>query len=96
VSVWFIIGLAALTYGSRALALVAMPEPPSRLRIILDRMPAPLFAALAATSLFDEGRLVDERTLVATIGAVLLAPTRSLLFPLIGGLAGYGLATVIL
>jgi branched-subunit amino acid transport protein len=96
VSFWLIVGLAALTYGSRALALVAKPEPPAKLRIILDRMPAPVFAALAATSLFDEGRLVDERTLVATAGAVLLAPTRSILLTLIGGLAGYGLATFVL
>ena len=93
-SVWLIVGIAVLTYGSRALALVAMPDPPAWLRTILDRIPAPLFAALAAMSLFDDGSLVDARTLVATVGALLLAPTRSLLFVLIGGLAGYALATL--
>ena len=91
-----VVGLALLTYGSRALALVAMPDPPPRLRAILDRMPTPLFAALAATALFDEGELVDERTLIATAGAVLLAPTRSLLLVLIGGLSAYGLAELLL
>ena len=95
VSIWLIIGVALLTYGSRALALVAMPEPPARLKAILDRVPAPLFAGLAAASLFDEGDLVDERTLVATLGALLLTPTRSLLGVLVGGLAAYGIAELI-
>ena len=93
-SIWFIVGIAALTYGSRALALVAMPHPPEWIRTVLDRIPAPLFAALAAMSLFDDGALVDARTLIATLGALLLAPTRSLLFVLMGGLAGYAVATL--
>ena len=85
-----------MTYGSRALALVAMPEPSPGFREILDRVPAPLFAALAATSLFDDGQVVDERTLLATLGAVVLAPTRSLLWVLVGGLGAYGLGALIL
>lgn len=95
-SVWLVLVVALLTYGSRALALVAMPEPSARFREILDRVPAPLFAALAATSLFEGGRLVDERTLLATLGAAALAPTRSLLWVLVGGLSFYGLGAVIL
>ena len=95
-SIWLIVVLAAMTYGSRALALVAMPEPSPRFKEILDRMPAPLFAALAATSLFDDGRLVDARTLLATLGAVALAPTRSLLWVLLGGLGAYALSALVL
>ncbi|HJR44318.1 MAG TPA: AzlD domain-containing protein [Actinomycetota bacterium] len=95
-SVWLIVGIAALTYGSRALALVFMREPREGPRKLLDRMPAPLFAGLAATSLFQDGTLVDERTLVATAGALVLTPTRSLLAVLLGGFAGYVLALLVL
>jgi branched-subunit amino acid transport protein len=94
VSVWLIVVIAVMTYGSRALALVAMPDLPERSRAILDRVPAPLFAALAAMSLFGDGNLVEARTLVATAGAVLVSPTRSLLLVLIGGLAGYVVGTI--
>ena len=93
-SLWLIGGIALLTYGSRALALVAMPDPPQRLRTILDRIPAPLFAALASMSLFQDGQVVDARTLAAAAGAVLLAPTRSLLIVLLGGVAGYLVAAI--
>lgn len=94
-SLWVIGAIALLTYGSRALALVAMPDPPPAIRRILDRIPAPLFAALAAVSLIDAGELVDARTLVATAGALLLTPSRSLLWVLLGGLGGYALATLL-
>ncbi len=94
-SIWLIVFLAFLTYASRALALVVMPEPSARFKQILDRMPAPLFAGLGATALFDEGALVDERTLIATLGAVALTPSRSLLLVLLGGLGAYGLATLL-
>ncbi len=94
-SLWLIGAIAVLTYGSRALALVAMPDPPPALRRILDRIPTPLFGALAAVSLIDEGDLVDAPTLVATAGALLLTPTRSLLWVLVGGLGAYALATLV-
>jgi branched-subunit amino acid transport protein len=94
-SLWLIGAIAVLTYGSRALALVAMPDPPETVRKILDRIPTPLFAALATVSLLDGGELADERTLVATAGALLLTPTRSLLWVLLGGLGGYALAALL-
>lgn len=94
-SIWWILAFAVLTYASRALALVLMPQPSPRLRTILDRIPAPLFAALAAMSLFDGGQLKDSRTLLATLFATAMAPTRSLLVVLIGGVAGYSLALLI-
>ena len=95
-NLWLVVAIAALTYASRALALVAMPQPSTRFRTILDRVPAPLFAALAAISLFDGGELADARTLVATAGAILFVATRSLLWVLVGGVLGYGLATLLL
>ena len=91
-SLWLIVGIGVFTYGSRAVALVFMPEPSRRMRVILDRIPGPLFAALAAVSLFDDGSLADPRTLAATAGAIALAWTRSLLLVLLGGPLGYGAA----
>jgi branched-subunit amino acid transport protein len=90
-----IAALAVLTYGSRALALVFMPHPPVRARVILDRIPAPLFAALAVTSLIEDGELVDLETLCAAAGAFIVTPTRSLLWVLVGGVAGYALGALL-
>ena len=95
-SLWLVLVIALLTYASRAAALVAMPEPSARVRAILDRIPAPLFAALAATALFEDGAVAEPQTLVAALGAVLLAPTRSLLWVLVGGIAAYAVAAAVL
>lgn len=82
--------IALMTYGSRALALVLMPKPIPRVRAVLDRIPAPLFASIAALSLIEDGAVAPAETLIAAAGALLLTPTRSLLWVLAGGLAGYG------
>lgn len=95
-SLWLIGAIALLTFASRALPLVAMPDPSPELKRILDRIPAPLFAALAAISLFENGQLVEGSTLGAVVGALALTPTRSLLWILLGGLGGFGVASVIL
>ena len=95
-SFWLIAGIAVMTYGSRALDLVLMPDPSPYLRSILDRIPAPLFAALAAVSLFEGGAIADTHTLMATAGAVVLTWTRSLLLILLGGLVGYGAAVLLI
>lgn len=86
--------LALMTYGSRALALVLMPDPPQRMRVVLDRIPAPLFASLAALSLVDGGSVAPAPTLMAAAGALVLTHTRSLLWVLAGGLAGYALGVL--
>ncbi|HEX2031439.1 MAG TPA: hypothetical protein VHL78_08575 [Actinomycetota bacterium] len=52
-SIWLLLALAVLTYGSRAAPLVLLPRPGETFRRLLDRVPAPLFAGLAAVSLFD-------------------------------------------
>lgn len=95
-TVLLVIGIAALTYASRALALVVMPDPPPRLRAVLDRIPAPLFASLAALSLFDGRDLAPGATLFAAAGALVATPTRSMLWVLAGGLLGYAAGVVLL
>ena len=47
--------IAAITYGTRALALAILPPMPPRLARVLERMPAPLFAGLAAQALVGPG-----------------------------------------
>ena len=89
--------LAAITYASRALALVFMPTPPPSIERFLDRIPAPLFAGLAALSLIDEaGRIADTEVLTAAVGALAATRTKSLLWVLVGGLAGYALGALLL
>lgn len=88
-SVGLILVIALLTYASRAFALVLMPQPPARMRLVLDRLPAPLFASLAAISLVPEGGAPEPTVVAAALGALAATPTRSLLWVLAGGFAGY-------
>jgi hypothetical protein len=56
-----------------------------------------LFAGLAALSLVGPGgNLADGSVLFATAGALIAAPSGSLLVVLVAGLAGYWLARVVL
>ena len=87
--------IALLTYASRALALILMPDPPDRVRIVLDRIPAPLFASLAMTALIEDGALAGPETLCATLGALAATPARSLLWVLVGGMTGYALGMLV-
>jgi branched-subunit amino acid transport protein len=95
-SIGLIAAIALLTYGSRAIALVLMPDPPARIQAVLDRIPAPLFAALAATSLIADGAFVEVSTLTAALFALAASPTRSLLWVLIAGVAGYAVGALII
>ena len=90
-----IAAIACMTYASRALAVVLMPQPTAPVRAVLERIPAPLFASLAALLLFDSGALARTTTLLAAAGAVLVSPTRSLLVVLMAGLAGYALGALL-
>jgi hypothetical protein len=87
--------IAFMTYASRAVAVVLMPRPTARVRAVLDRIPAPLFASLAALSLFDGGAPARTTTLFAAAGALLASPTRSLLAVLGAGLAGYAIGVLL-
>jgi branched-subunit amino acid transport protein len=89
-SLELIVALAVMTYGSRALALVALPPLPPPVAAFLDRMPPALFAGLAAQALIlPGGSLVGPAVLGAAVGALLAAPLRSLPVCLAAGLAGY-------
>ncbi len=94
-SVGLIVVISLLTYASRAGSLVFMPEPSPRVRAILDRIPAPLFAALAATALVEGGAPAEATTLLAAACGLAATPTRSILWVLLAGLAGYGAGTVV-
>lgn len=96
-SLTLILVLAVLTYASRAAVLVILPPPPPRFAAFLDRMPAPLFASLAALALVGEdGGLVAPATLGALGGAVLAAATRSMPLILLAGMVGYGVVAVLM
>jgi branched-subunit amino acid transport protein len=82
--------LAAITYGSRALAMAAMPQVPARARLFLDRVPPALFAGLAAHSVsLPGGGLMGPEVLAGAAGAIVVAPLRSLPLCLAAGVAAY-------
>ena len=88
--------IALMTYGSRAVALVLLPRPGTRIEAMLARMPAPIFGGLAiATLMTGDGSFVSGPILWAAFGALLVSPARSLLFCLAGGAAGYGLGALL-
>ena len=91
-----LVALAGITYVSRAAALVFMPSPPPRLERFLNRIPAPLFASLAAVSLIDSsGDFAPPAVICAAAGALVMSPRKSLLAALLGGLAGYALGEIV-
>jgi len=91
-----IVVLAAMTYGSRAAALVFLPRLPDGVRAVIDRMPPALFAGLAVHSIVAPGGvLADGATLAGAMAAVVVAPLRSLLICLVAGVAAYLVWTVL-
>ena len=82
--------IALVTYASRAVAVVFLPPPRGRFAAVLARMPAPIFASLAALTLITgERALAPTPVLCAAAGALLVSPRRSLALALVAGLAGY-------
>lgn len=82
--------IALVTYASRAAAFVLLPRPSGRFGAVLGRMPAPLFASLAALTLVTDDRSLAGGPIVcAAAGALALSPKRSLPLCLVGGLLGY-------
>jgi branched-subunit amino acid transport protein len=85
-----ILVLGAITYASRAAGLALLPRARGRLEEILERLPAPIFAALAVVALVDDsGALISVRALVAVGFALVATPTRSLPVIFGAGLVGY-------
>jgi branched-subunit amino acid transport protein len=90
------VAIAAITYGSRLAAMVALPRPSGRVEATLARVPAAIFASLATLSLITPERTVVEApVLLAALGAVLVAPGRSFALCLVAGLAGYVVGEVL-
>jgi hypothetical protein len=88
--------VALLTYASRAAALALLPRPGGRFEAALGRMPAPIFASLAALTLVSEDRsLAGGPILCAALGALVMSPKRSLPRCLIGGVAGYAVGALL-
>ncbi|MDQ3937601.1 MAG: AzlD domain-containing protein [Chloroflexota bacterium] len=88
-----LLAIAALTYGSRALALAFLPPLPARLRVLVDRVPPALFAGLAVSGLVNPAaELAPGHVIAAAVGALVVAPLRSLPVCLLAGLAAYALA----
>jgi branched-subunit amino acid transport protein len=90
VSPELILVVAAITYGSRALALAFLPPLPPRLARLFDRMPAPLFAGLAAQALVGPGgQVAAPDVLAAAGGAIVVSPLRSVPACLVAGLVAW-------
>ena len=89
--------VAAVTVGSRVAATALLPTPRGRLAELIGRLPAPLFAAMAALSLVrSESGSTDPALLVAISCALVSTWWRSLLLTVVAGLAGYVLGDLLL
>lgn len=85
-----IITVAAITYLSRAAAVVLFPSARGYLLALVGRIPAPLFASLAVFALVgDDVVLPEASTIAAVIAGLLVAPKRSLGLTLAAGIAGF-------
>ena len=94
-TLWLIAALAALTYLSRVASLVLFPEASPRLEGVVARVPGPLFAGFAASSLIAApGDPAAAETFAAVLVAAAVATrARSLLLILAAGLGGYAVVT---
>lgn len=80
--------VAVITVGSRIIATAVLPPPNGATAEIVRRLPAPLFAAMAALSLVGSNHR-GAPVLVAAAAAVAVAGRRSLLVVVLAGLIGY-------
>ena len=91
-----VLAVAAVTVGSRILASAVLPPPAGVAAAVTTRLPAPLFAALAALSAVDAGRGGGQLPVAVAVGFALLStPRRSLLLTLCAGVAGFATATAL-
>lgn len=87
-----ILMVAAITYLSRAAAVVFLPAAKGDVLAFVTRIPAPLFAALAVFALVGDGESLPEPSmLVAVAAALLVSPKRSLGLTLAAGIVGYSI-----
>jgi hypothetical protein len=89
--------VAAITYGSRLAAMAVLPRPSGRVETVLERVVPAIFASIATLSLItDQPGLVEAPVLLASAGALLVAPRRSFAMCLVAGLAGYLVGELVL
>ncbi len=87
-----ILMVAAITYLSRAAAVVFLPAAKGDVLAFVTRIPAPLFAALAVFALVGDGKSLPEPSmLVAAAADLLVSPKRSLGLTLAAGIVGYSI-----
>jgi branched-subunit amino acid transport protein AzlD len=98
VDLTLLVAVALITVGSRILALAILPPPRGAMAALAQRLPAPLFAALAALSLAGaEGGIATPGMLAAVCCALAAALRwRSLLVILGAGVGGFVVAGLIL
>jgi uncharacterized membrane protein len=84
-----LLALTAVTIASRVLPMVLLPTPRGQVARVLEALPAPLFASLAALALFDDGRAPPLPVVLAAVAALLGATRRSLALTLACGVAGF-------
>ncbi|MGH9229931.1 MAG: hypothetical protein ACRD07_14615 [Acidimicrobiales bacterium] len=95
-SVTTLLAVAAITVGSRVAALAVLPPAPGPVAGLVRRLPAPLFASLAALSFTGSDAGVGDPAVLAAVGCALLATRRSsLLVTLIAGITGFLVASLI-
>jgi hypothetical protein len=80
--------VAMITVGSRVLATTLLPAPTGAVADIVRKLPAPLFAALAAIGLVEASG-PSAPSLLAVGAALGAAATRSMLLIVVAGLGGY-------
>jgi branched-subunit amino acid transport protein len=95
-SIALLVAVAAITVVSRIAALAVLPPPRGAVADMVQRLPAPLFAALAALSLAGSDGGVTNPPLIAAVCCALVS-TRwsSLLITLLAGLGGFAVASLI-
>ena len=92
-----LIAAAAITIGSRVAALAILPPPRGSIAELVRRLPAPLFAALAALSLSGNDGSVSLPAMLAAVGCAVAVALRwrSLLLILGAGAGGFLAASLI-
>lgn len=96
-SIPLLIVAAAITIGSRVVALAILPPLRGPIAALARRLPAPLFAALAALSLTGHEDGVFAPGMLTAVGCALIVALRwsSLLAILGAGLGGFLAASLI-
>jgi branched-subunit amino acid transport protein len=84
-----LLALTLVTVASRVLPMALLPTPRGGVAEVLDALPAPLFASLAALALVGDGEPPTLPVLLAAATALLGATRQSLALTLGCGIAGF-------